>query len=131
MQVPPIFSDFFFFFSDETGNILHIKKSTQHPKSFTENSGFWISLPLHFLSFEIPLLFSLISINLALSMISLLFPTLTDLLSNHVRYDIVHTHTHTHTHTDTSCFIHLDYREQISLHGLDFALIPFLCHINS
>ena len=122
VQAPHIFSDFFFFSSDETENILNIKKSTQHPKTFTENSGFWISLPLHFLSFEIPLLFSLIPINLALSMIPL-FPTLTDLLINHVRYGIVHTHTHTPTHP--SCFIQLHYREQISLHGLDFCLVTF------
>ena len=93
-RVPHIFSDFFFS-SGETENILNIKKSAQHPKSFT-NSEFLISLPLHFLSFEIPLVFSLIPISLALSMI-LLFPTLSDLLTNHVRYDIMYTHINTHT----------------------------------
>lgn len=89
------FQWFFFFSSDDTENILNIKKSAQHPKSFT-NSGFLINLPLHFLSFEIPLVFSLIPINLALSM-KLLFPTLSDLLTNHVRYDIMYTHINTHT----------------------------------
>lgn len=127
MQAPHIFSDFFFFSSDETENILNIKKSTQHPKTFTENSGFWISLPLHFLSFEIPLLFSLIPINLALSMIPL-FPTLTDLLINHVRYGIVHTHTHPHTHP--ASYNYIIENKYLSM-GLIFALLPFLCHINS